>query len=1106
MFAAFLPGCKEGTKSSPVSALLVPDSQAGYQSSLADMPGAIHTISGIVASQKTSESIASILVKLFLNKQEAAKTWSTSDGQFYFSKVPPGLYELEFSSIDEIYATATYVIRVLENGTTQPAAPLVKMITTNPDRLKVQAVIEGEVILEQVGTKLANINVELEDFAGNLVSAALTSSNGHFSFAGIGTGTYSIKAGKASIYAVTPQAVEVSADGVVSPRYSVISLSVPPAEQKYSIVGTVVSQSTNEKLGNVVAELWQATRIDFTRTTSDGQFFFARHAPGLYDIRFYTDEYHPATLTILILEDGISMPATPVIALSPSNVDVFSFNGRVTDAKSGMGLSNIEVSIRREGAFVDLGSKMSLSDGAFSFQNLPEGNYYVTAAANSTTHTKAILLLTIKNDGTTLPAFLEFKLAQSTFIATGRVTDLKTGSAVSGVNLVARTGSPAGAVVSTATSVSDGFFSIEDLASGTFYVTATAGSHAAATLVITIREDGTTVPASLEFKLAPSTFQFVGKVLDAKTGLPVNGADIEVREGSLSNPVQITESSVSDGFFSVRNRAAGTYYVTAGSNLTTHTAGTLMITINSDGTTSPASLEFKLAPSTFQFAGRVVDARTSQALNNIKIDVRKTQAGAIEKTVYSAADGSFNVSGFAADTYYVTAGNLSNSYSESTLVLTIKADGTTSPASLEFNLAPSTFQFVGRVVDARTSQALNNIKIDVRKTQAGAIEKTVYSAADGSFSVSGFAADTYYVTAGSLSNSYSESTLVLTIKADGTTSPASFEFKLYPATYSIAGFVLDKISGEPINGLTVYIKKDSLAAAAVGPVYTSGEGRFSFADLVPATYFIEAGNDSAKYEASYLTVTIGADGSISPASIQIELEPQPNLFVNNVSGNIYDAFTNSPIEYAKITLEPAVGFFTDINGDFRFSVETSGVYTMKVSKDGFEELEVSFRVKEDGTTVPATIDLPMIYSNISGYGSIAGRMVDPATELPQGNLVVRLYLWEQVVKVTNVGGVDVTETDYEVTGLVKSTRTAGAPAPGAPDSEGTFNLTNLSPNSEFVLYFGSDDTDTAFINEGRSGKVATWRVIDTGAAKYVRSYRSVTVQANKTTFISNYEK
>lgn len=381
LFTFVLPGCKEGTQNSPVSALLDMGDANKPTINLQDLGDDVakHTLSGSVLSKNSNEKLGNITVSLFYENKLAGTTKTTSDGQFYFAKLPPGLFEITFASIDNNYEKASFIARILEDGIHSPQTIEVKLTTTNPEKIKVQTKIEGEAILAGTLTKLSSLNIELEDANGFLISTALTGTNGTFSFENLSSGTYFLKAGKASVYGETlPQRVAIRDDGVVSPKYSVISLSKKPLDN-YTITGFVKTQA-KEALTNLEVKIYKDSALtdiaaEPTRTTGEGKFFFE----NLKDPKIYYLQISKSSNTDLssvypvrILYDGKTSPAIAEIFVSrDETITSYALKGKIYDAYTGGPLEYATVKI------ADLNVAVTDRTGNFYVNDMLPGTYKI---------------------------------------------------------------------------------------------------------------------------------------------------------------------------------------------------------------------------------------------------------------------------------------------------------------------------------------------------------------------------------------------------------------------------------------------------------------------------------------------------------------------------------------------------------------------------------------------------------------------------------------------------------------------------------------------------------------------------------------------------------
>ncbi|KAF1083621.1 MAG: hypothetical protein GQF41_0399 [Candidatus Rifleibacterium amylolyticum] len=428
----FLSGCQEGTNKSPVSTLLtgLDMTQATVDLTTLGEDVAKHNIVGTVVSQNTGEKLANITVSLIYENQLAATTKTTSDGQFYFAKVPAGLFDLAFASPDNTYASTTYIIRVLEDGTTAPADPEVKMIALNPAQIKVQAKIEGEVILTGTGEKLANINVELK-LGDTLISTTLTGTQGQFSFTNLGEGSYKIDTSGSSNYTTDTKIVEVRNDGVVSPRYTIISLAAKAIE-KASISGLVKSTS-NDSVTNLKVNLCNdpagSSITAHTRTTGEGKFFFEDlDVSKMYYIQVEMETTKSDVFPVVIRPDGTTSPAVVEVLLPLKEASDIVVKGQVFDAFTGGAIEYASIKLGEDSNAV---TTVSDKNGLFTISNLaaPANYKLIISKFGYDTVTSGFQ---IDVDKKQTPASLTFPLLHSmrsdygSFA--GRYVDLVTGS------------------------------------------------------------------------------------------------------------------------------------------------------------------------------------------------------------------------------------------------------------------------------------------------------------------------------------------------------------------------------------------------------------------------------------------------------------------------------------------------------------------------------------------------------------------------------------------------------------------------------------------------------------------------------------------------------
>lgn len=344
VLAAFLPGCKEGTKTTPASALLTIQEHAEID--LSSGEDSIHTLTGSVVSASNSIQIGDVSVSLYFENKLAAITKTTSDGSFYFSKLPPGIFDLIFSKAN--YLVASYVVRIMDDGTSSPSNPQVLLTSIGTEPTK--ATIEGVVSLSGTNQPLANLNVELFNklTPGYIFKNSLTNSLGKFSFNEIPVGSYIVSIAENSVYEERKQDFEVRADGLVSPKLAMISLDPKPlASISLDITGYVKTGSNESspifevsiykdyQAKSLLTDLKSANPI---YTTGEGKFFFTGiEEPGLYFLVASAASFKTSdTYAFQILADGSTSPKEIIVPIIRDGLDKkFTITGTITDAFSG---------------------------------------------------------------------------------------------------------------------------------------------------------------------------------------------------------------------------------------------------------------------------------------------------------------------------------------------------------------------------------------------------------------------------------------------------------------------------------------------------------------------------------------------------------------------------------------------------------------------------------------------------------------------------------------------------------------------------------------------------------------------------------------------------
>ncbi len=524
---------------------------------------------------------------------------------------------------------------------------------------------------------------------------------------------------------------------------------------------------------------------------------------------------------------------------------------------------------------------------------------------------------------------------------------------------------------------------------------------------------------------------------------------------------------------------------------------------------APALPEVTSSTKTFGMVGTVVSKASLETLANITVNL--FYGGKLAMQTRTTSEGKFFFENLPSGLYDLVAAPNDPNYEEETYVVRVLEDGTLSPASPQIQIAnkstPATgilkVKVSGSILDKTTSKTIDNISVELYKDNV--LLKTVYSSGEGKFFFEDLVVGQYRLEAGKESPIYLSQNANLTILSDGTVSPPTPTLYLSPRPFedfTITGYVKTQ-KGESLSNIKVDLRKGTSSSDVLESTYTSGEGKFFFQNLTSGMFYLTAAAGTNTLQSSVYPVRILSSGEISPPSAEIFVPQNSSAQTVNVSGKVYDAFTGGPLEYVTVKLEGYSNNLTDKDGVFSFSELLPGVYKLTISKMGFETLNASFQV--NGTTAPITtpsvLSYPLIHSERTGYGSIAGRFVNIATEEGIPEKLVTLWMWEYVTKKSD----GTTESDWEITGRILTTRTLANSVTTPQDEAGTFKLTHLAPTTEgaykYAFYIG--DSVPSIVSVARPGSNFTWS--EFAIAPGDLGLYDMTVESDKTTFWTNYE-
>lgn len=343
----------------------------------------------------------------------------------------------------------------------------------------------------------------------------------------------------------------------------------PPPPDKGTATGKVIDSSTNALLKAVSVTLESDAGIN-TMTDQAGTFTLANCPPGTQKLIFTLPGYTGGSASLTITAGTIVDLGTIPLAPNPTTGMV---KGLVTESATGMPLAGVVIDMTGSAT----ATTTTAADGTFSFIDVTPGAVTLTASKAgyyAVTGSGSVLaggtLFFNPQLPTTPPATLTGSLI-------GKVYDAATDQPIQGASITLASGP-------SATTGSNGAFTITDIAANTYEITIAASGYIAQTYQVMIMA-GVTINMQTIYLIPTSqSTTITGKITDASTGTAIAGANV------LIPNLGIATKSSSDGSYTLSGitllgftiKASAIGYNTKVINVETSTYGVSSIDIQLD--------------------------------------------------------------------------------------------------------------------------------------------------------------------------------------------------------------------------------------------------------------------------------------------------------------------------------------------------------------------------------------------------------------------------------------------------------------------------------------------------------------------------------------------
>ncbi|MFQ3545546.1 carboxypeptidase regulatory-like domain-containing protein [Halobacillus rhizosphaerae] len=845
---------------------------------------------------------------------------TNAQGDYSFNPVQPGAYVLTVSA--STFQSQTRGTEVQSNSVTVenfqlPGSP---------------GTVTGTV-RNQASVSIPNATVQVLDLANNVIATTTTDALGMYTIDQLASGTYTLRT-LAPLY-------QTSLLGFTVAQGQTVMQNVTLIDQPGTLSGEVTDDTTGDPVQGASIQMINQSGVTIATATTDmaGNYTIDNLPPGSYTVTVSQPRYASQTLGVIIVANGLTVLDVQL------TLRAGVIQGTVENSNN-QPISGAVVQLILNG--VAIASTISSESGEYTFPNLAPGNYSVRASAENF---QTQVLGTLVSEFQT--SIVNFTLLEDPGILQGTVTEGNL-DPIPGAVITVRT-SVGDIVVGTGVADEGGFYTIPQLAPGSYTVTATASDFQTASQGVLIQSNMTTMA---DFVLELNPVSIIGTVINQQTGDPITGAQIEVRVLDINGAVVQTTFTNNSGEFLVDQLAPGTYTVLASAPFFQTNVAT--VTVPPGG---QESILIALTPNPGTIEGTLTSDATGDPLVGAIVQVvnqNNVQLG----TVITDQFGQYSVTGLAPGNYNVIA---SAEGFQTKVGGAIVLSNTTTVVNLSLLASP------GAISGTVTPMQLNTIV--QLYTANNVFIASVLADVNGVYAFTNIAPGSYILTASA--PNYTTIAAGAVVNANDTTV-VDFTLVANPASFS--GSVVDE-GGNPVpNAIINVLDATEVPISLAG---TDASGFYSVSNLPAGSLTIVVSAPGYSHVVSGIILTPGA--SVSDVNF--------TLIANSgsISGQVTNVDTGSALANAIVVVRQAgatdqivATVTTSPFGNYSVTGLAPGSYTVTASLTGFGTQTAGAVVVSDMTT-NANISL----SELSG--SIDGQLVDSNGDPITGvNLQLRL--------------------------------------------------------------------------------------------------------------------
>ena len=432
----------------------------------------------------TGEPLEDVLVSIDANSYE---TWTAADGTYTLSDILIGTYDVTASTGDYYPETITGVEVIVDQTT-----------TVNFELMPEPGIIAGTVTLEGGPGNVTEVDVIVNG------STYHPDEYGYYEVSGLNPGEYEVSFSLAAYYPESVSGVEV-----FSNQTTIVDITLLPEVGIIDGIVTSIDLDGEPIEGATITADGIRNGKDYeyiAYTDTNGYYIMENVLIGTYNVTAEAYNYYPETITgVEVIVDQttiIDFELTP----EPGMID-----GVVYDNHTGNVIEGAHITI--EGTVLEAYTN---SDGYYLIENITIGIYNVMAFAENYENATIVDVEVFSNEITTV----DFYLVPDPGGLEGTVIDEFTLLPIEGALITVD-----GTGYTTNTN-SNGYYFIEYVFVGEYTVIATADNYFES-IVYDVEVFSNQV-TTVDFELHPMPGSIDGYIVDAFTGNPIEGAEINL--------------------------------------------------------------------------------------------------------------------------------------------------------------------------------------------------------------------------------------------------------------------------------------------------------------------------------------------------------------------------------------------------------------------------------------------------------------------------------------------------------------------------------------------------------------------------------------------------